>query len=228
MDEILVGQLPRVPRRRGGRAARPGRRRRGLGDRPLPAREPRAQAHGVRVADRLRRLAADAGRRSARGGADGRLQRRDGRADRPLPAAARPVDLRRRPRRPGDGPAGPRAADRARLDPRPTTPSPATSPGSPRVDRAAVRAELGFDAGRAGLRGGGRRVRRRRPAAAARRRGAPVRGEARAGPADGRRHRAADRPRVGARRRRASRSGGTCPACTGCSPPATSRSSRAG
>ena len=130
------GQLPRVPRRRRGRAARPGRRRRGLGDRPLPAREPRAQAHGVRLADRLRRLAADAGRRSARGGPDRRLQRRDGRADRPLPAAARPFDLRRRPRRPGDRPAGPRAADRARLDPGPLSPSPATSPGSTPVDRA--------------------------------------------------------------------------------------------
>ena len=38
-------------------------RRRGLGARLLPAREPRAQARAVRVADRLRRLAADARRR---------------------------------------------------------------------------------------------------------------------------------------------------------------------
>ena len=109
-----------------------------------------------------------------------------------------------------------------------TSPSPATSPGSPRSTATTARAELGFAAGRARLRGGGRRVRRRRPAAAARRRGAPVRGEARAGPADGRRHRSADRPGDGAGAARASRSGATCPACTGCSPPATSRSSRAG
>ena len=79
------------------------------------------------------------------------------------------------------------------------------------VDRAAVRAELGFAAGRAGLRGGGRRVRRRRPAAAARRRGAPVRGEARAracgrssSPARG------STPRR-CRLRRASRCAATCP-----------------
>ena len=44
-------------------ALRPGHRRRGLGRRLLPAREPRAQAVRLRVDDRLRRLAADARRR---------------------------------------------------------------------------------------------------------------------------------------------------------------------
>ena len=71
-------------------------RRRGLGDRPLPAREPRAQALALRLADRLRRLAPGARRRRRGGGTDRRLQRRDGRAHRPLPAAARPVGVRRR------------------------------------------------------------------------------------------------------------------------------------
>ena len=46
---------------------RPLDRRRGLGDRLLPAREPGAEARRLRVADRLRRLAADARRRRARG-----------------------------------------------------------------------------------------------------------------------------------------------------------------
>ena len=44
---------------------RPLDRRRGLGARLLPAREPRAEARAVRVADRLRRLAADGRRRRA-------------------------------------------------------------------------------------------------------------------------------------------------------------------
>ena len=71
-----------VPRR----AVRPVDRRRGVGARLLPAREPGAQARRLRVADRLRRLAADARRRRARGIPDRRLQRRDDRAHRPLPA----------------------------------------------------------------------------------------------------------------------------------------------
>ena len=48
-------------------------------------RTPR-EARRVRVADRLRRLAADARRRRARGVRRRRLQRRDDRAHRPLPA----------------------------------------------------------------------------------------------------------------------------------------------
>ena len=64
-------------------ALRPGDRRRGVGRRLLPAREPRAQAVRVRVDDGLRRLAADARRRRARGRADGGLQRGDDRAAAP-------------------------------------------------------------------------------------------------------------------------------------------------
>ena len=71
---------------------------------------------------------ADGGPREA--DADGGLQRRDGRADRPLPAAARPFDLRRRPRRPGDRPRWARGCRPCVTGPGPTTPSPATSPGS--------------------------------------------------------------------------------------------------
>ena len=167
-------------------------------------------------------------RRSARGGPDGRLQRRDGRADRPLPAAARPFGLRRRPRRPGDRPAGPRAADRARLDPGPLRLRRLRHRVRPRRPRRG--------AGRAGLAqpdepvcvvavgGSGvggpllRRVVAAHPYAAKR---VP-------GPADGRRHRPADRPGDGAGAGGRRGAAGTCPACTGCSPPATSRSSRAG
>ena len=92
-------ELHGLPRPRPRRAVRPLDRRRGVGARLLPAREPGAEARRVRLADRLRRLAADAGRRRARGVPDRRLQRRDDRAHRPLPAAARPGDLRRRARR---------------------------------------------------------------------------------------------------------------------------------
>ena len=75
MDEILLRELHGLPRRRARRALRPVDRRRGLGARLLPAREPRAQARALRVADRLRRLAADARGRRARGVPDRRLQR---------------------------------------------------------------------------------------------------------------------------------------------------------
>ena len=85
MDEILLANFM-VFHDLVGRALRPVDRRRGLGARLLPAREPRAEVGRLRVADRLRRLAADGRRRRARGGPDRRLQRRDDRADRPLPA----------------------------------------------------------------------------------------------------------------------------------------------
>ena len=52
----------------------------------------------VRLADRLRRLAADARRRRPRGVPDRRLQRGDDRAHRALPARARSGRLRRQPR----------------------------------------------------------------------------------------------------------------------------------
>ncbi len=77
----------------------PDRARRGVGARLLPAREPRAEDRRLCLADRLRRLAAGAGRGPARGGADGRLQRRDDRADRALPTRPRPLHLHRRARR---------------------------------------------------------------------------------------------------------------------------------
>ena len=52
------------------RALRPVGRRRSLGRRLLPSREPRAQAVALRLDDRLRGLAADAGRRRPGTGAD--------------------------------------------------------------------------------------------------------------------------------------------------------------
>ena len=53
-------ELHGVPRCRGDRRLRPRDRGRGLGHRLLPPREPGAQADGIRVDDRFRRLAADA------------------------------------------------------------------------------------------------------------------------------------------------------------------------
>ena len=81
-------QLHGLQRRRGGDAVRPGDRRRVVGRRLLPAREPRAEALLLRVADRLRRLAADARPRRARGPADRRLQRRDAGAASPVSAGS--------------------------------------------------------------------------------------------------------------------------------------------
>ena len=63
MDEILVNNFMVFDDVVERRALRPRDRRRGVGRRLLPAREPRAQALRVRLDDRLRRLAADAGRR---------------------------------------------------------------------------------------------------------------------------------------------------------------------
>ena len=91
-------ELHGLPRPRGGGALRRVDRRRGLGDRLLPAREPGAEDGRVLLAHRLRRLAADAGRGRARGVPHGRPERRDDRAHRPLPAHPRPGDLRREPR----------------------------------------------------------------------------------------------------------------------------------
>ena len=116
-------QLHGLPRRRRDRRVRPGHRRRGVGRRPLPAREPRAQADRLRLDDRLRRLAADAVRRRPRGVPDRRLQRRDDRARRALPAHPRPGDLRRRARRH----RARRLRARAAVD--------------PRLDRAALRVQ---------------------------------------------------------------------------------------
>ena len=125
---------------------------------------PEREARRLRLADRLRRLAADGRRRRARGVPDRRLQRRDDRAHRALPARARPRDLRRQPRRhrraSASGPSCPRSA----TGPSSTSTSPATSPAStpPACDREALRAELGYGPRRAGLRRDRRRLRRRR------------------------------------------------------------------
>ena len=114
---------------RGG-AVRPLDRRRGLGGRLLPAREPGAQDRAVRLADRLRGRAADARRRRARGVPRRRHQRPDGRARRPPPAAARPLDLHRRPRRHRARAARARPPGDPRRGPRSASGSPATSPAS--------------------------------------------------------------------------------------------------
>ena len=221
-------QLHGLPRPRDRGALRPRRRRRGLGHRLLPAREPGAQAQPVRLAHRLRRLAADARRRRGRGRAHRRLQRRDDRADRPLPADARPVDLRRQPRRPRRRPARAGPAQRAGLDDRALRVrglrhrcAAGGRPGGPA--RAA-----GLPARRARVPGGRGRVGGRRAAAAPRRRRVPARhGEA--SPSCGwwwSAGRGSTRPRCPCRR--ASRSAATCPSCTASWPRATSPWCRAG
>ena len=88
---------------------------------------PELKRAAVRLADRLRRLAADAVRRPAEADADRRLQRRDGRADRPLPAAARPGRVRRQPGRHRRRPARARTCRASASGPRSTSRSPATS-----------------------------------------------------------------------------------------------------
>ncbi len=109
-------QLHGLPRRRRGDAVRPRDRRRGVGRRLLPAREPRAQALLVRVADRLRRLAADARPRRARGAADRRLQRRDARAASPTPPDPRSAGLRGQPGGRGRRAVRAGAAEHPRVD----------------------------------------------------------------------------------------------------------------
>ena len=170
-----AGQLHGLPRHGARRALRPVDRRRGVGARLLPAREPRAQDGPLRLPHRLRGLAADARGRRCRGAPDRRLQRRDDRADRALPARARPRDLRRRPRgrraarlrrRPaGDRPVGGRALRLQRLRPG----SRRARAGRPR--RAARRARLRARRGR--VRGHRRRLGRRHGAAAPRHRRPP-------------------------------------------------------
>ena len=231
MDEILVANFMVFHDVVRDEPLRPVDRRRGVGRRLLPAREPGAEAAAVRVADRLRRLAADARRRRARGGADRRLQRRDDRARARYPRVrdrsifvGDPDDIV--PATFGAGPAGDPRVDRAR-----TSTSPATSPASTRprsADRDGLRAELGYARGRAGLRGHGRRLRGRGAAAASgsstpcplARAAVP---ELRFVVVTGPRIDPASLPR-----RTGSRCAATCPTSTGTSRPATSRSSRAG
>ncbi len=124
-------QLHGLPRRRRGAAVRPGARRRGVGRRLLPPREPRAEAVRVRVDDRLRRMDPDAERRCARGRPDDRLQRRDDRAARPVPAHPRSFDLRRRSRR-----------HRARRASDPVCPGSASGPSRTSSSAATSRASI--------------------------------------------------------------------------------------
>ena len=168
-------QLHGLRRRRARPGVRPLDRRRGVGRRLLPAREPGAQARGVRLADRLRRLAADGGRRRARAVPDRRLQRRDDRADRSLPARARPRAVRRPPGRRGAravraGPAGDPRVDRAAL--RVPRLRQRLRPGRVRRSREAAR-RTRLSAGRAGVHRDRGRLRRRRAPAAARHRVVP-------------------------------------------------------
>ena len=109
-------QLHGLPRSHRRRPLRPRHRRRGLGRRPLLAREPRTEARIPRLAHRLRRLPPDARRRRPRSVPHRRLQRRDDRTHRQLPEHPRSIDLRRqrRRRRPGDLRTGP--AEDPRLD----------------------------------------------------------------------------------------------------------------
>ena len=137
MDEILLANFMLFHDVATRGSVRPVDRRRGVGARLLPAREPRAQDRRLRVPDRLRRLAADGRGRRRRGAADRRLQRRDDRAGRALPARARPRAVRRQPRGRRAPLVRPRpAADRARGSTTTST-SPATrsAPASRRTAR---------------------------------------------------------------------------------------------
>ena len=109
-------ELHALPRRRPRGSLRPLDRRRGVGGRLLPPREPRAQDGALLLPDRLRRLAAACPRAAARGRADGGLQRRDDRPDRALPRGSRPRALRRRARRHRARSLRPRAAGDPAVD----------------------------------------------------------------------------------------------------------------
>ena len=126
MDEVLVNNFMVFDDLVVAGELRPLGRRRGLGPRPLPAREPRAQAGAVRVDDRLRGLDAD-GRRWRAGGVPRRgLQRRDGRARCAVPLAAGPLGLRRRPGRRRRCARWVRTCRTCASGPRSTSSSPAT------------------------------------------------------------------------------------------------------
>ena len=191
---------------------------------------PELKRAAVRLADRLRRLAADARRRRARGVPDRGLQRRDDRAHRALPARSAtgaifvgnpddivPARSARACRRSATGPSG-------------TTTSPATSPASTRPTRRPRRApgRARLPPGRAGLHRHRRRVGRRRAAAAAGRRGVPRPGQAaRPRPADDRSSPARGSTPRACRRRTGSRCAPTCTTSTATWPHATSPSCRA-
>ena len=168
MDEILCANFMLFHDVVREERVRPLDRRRGLGARLLPAREPGAEDRAVRLAHRLRRLPADAGGRRARGVPDRRLQRRDDRARRALPARARPrrsssaTPTTSSPSRFGPGCRRSATGREQHYDFAGYIPGfdPARST-APRCAR-----ELGYGE-RAGVRRLGRRLRRRRAAAAA-------------------------------------------------------------
>ena len=205
--------------------------RRGLGGRPLPAREPGAQDRAVRVADRFRRLPADAGRAAS--------ARRSLTADynaEMIEHVERHPSVRDRAIFVGDpddvvpDSVRPRACRGSATGRSATSASPATCPASTRArwpTATALRAQLGYgdDAGVPRL---GRRLGRRRAAAAARDRRAPARARPRPRPARWSSSRGRGSTRRACRARRASRSAATSTSCTAISRPATSRSCRAG
>ncbi len=157
MDEILLANFMVLHgRARGANRTTSGDRRRGLGDRPLPPREPGAEAGPVRVAHRLRGLAADATQRpgappSAALAADYNAE--NDRARRPRPRVPGPGPLRRATRTTwwtaqfGPGLPGIREWTSAHYDfPGYVLPfDPAEF-----ADREALRARLGYRRGRAG------------------------------------------------------------------------------
>ena len=225
-----VRELHGLPRPRSRLPVRPLDRRRGLGARLLPARESGAEVGCLRLAHGLRRLAADAGRRRARGAADGGLQRGDDRAHRALSPAARPGDLRRRRRGRRPRRIRPRAAADPRLDGaalRVRRLRDRVRPRGVRRPRAAPR-RARVRRRRAGLCRHGRRLGRRRRPAAPRDLGVPGGETAGAGPADDRRRRARASTRRRCRRTTDWRSGPTSTTSTASWRPATSPSSRAG
>ena len=186
------------------------------------------QKRGMRLADRLRRLAADARRRRARGRAHRRLQRRDDRAHRALPARPRPRDLRRQSGRHRAGRLRPRPAGDRGLDRRPLRLRQLCHRfRSVRARRPrAAACGAGIPARRAGVHRDRGRLRRRPLAPAARDGRLPGSAPSRPRAAHDRRRRAADRP-ASLRRTTASRSAPSSPTSTATSPPATSPSCRA-
>ena len=229
MDEILVANFMLFDDVVSEDGATTLDRRRGVGDRPLPAREPRAEARALRVADRFRRLPADAagGEREAFLTADynaemiehvARFPRVRDRAifvgdpddivpRRSAPACRRSASGRERHYR--FGATSPASTPRAR----PT--GPRCAPSSATADEPVCLVAVGGSGVGAPL------LRRVVEAAAARAR-------ARARAAHGRGRRAAHRSGEPAARRRASRCAATSTSCTATRPPATSGSSRAG
>ena len=143
------GQLHDLRRRRGARGLRPLGRRRGLGPRLLPAREPRARSGRPTPSSPTSSASCPCGTTGRRPSSSARLgqERREHRPPAPAPRRARPVHHGRRrggrprPRvraRPARTCGSGRASTSASPDTR-TTSTPATY-----ADKAALRHELGY------------------------------------------------------------------------------------